>query len=175
MKKTKFQKLKRELEDEKKELELLEENVCRIREGLIEKVPSRFSIKDVINAFFGSLIFGLTILLKGGLIETALKLEKVHLVIIILFTLIILCLEIYFISYMRVKNRKARKASPFILKRLVTLYSITLVVTFGLIYLLNLNQHPEVANTFENIARVAVLTSFPCAIGAAVPSLLKKY
>jgi len=175
LKKTKFQKLKKELEEEKKELELLEENICRIREGLIEKVPSRFSKRDVVNAFFGSLILGLTFILKGGMIEAARYLEEINMVLIIFATIFILILEIYFISYMRVKNRNARKASQFIAKRLLTLYTITLIVTFSLIYLLNLNNHPLIGNEFYYIIRLAIITSFPCAIGAAVPSLLKKY
>ncbi|MFW5991496.1 MAG: DUF2391 family protein [Candidatus Nanoarchaeia archaeon] len=168
-------KIEREIEDEKKELELLESHVERIRETLLEKVPQKFSKRDVINAFFGSLILGLTFVLKGGIIETSLNLTPIHLTIIVIATLLILMSEIYLISYSRVKDRTARRAGQFIAKRLLTLYTITIITTVFLVYLLNLNNNPLVENSFGNVVRLVVINSFPCAIGAAVPSLLKKY
>lgn len=167
--------IEREIDEEKREIELLESNVERIKEGLVEKVPQRFSMRDVVNAFFGSLILGLTFVLKGGIIEAALNLTKTHLILLIFVTLLILMFEIYFIQYIRVKDRTRRKVGQFITKRLLTLYTITVLTTVFLIYLMNLNNHPLIGNTFDNVLRLVILNSFPCAIGAAVPSLLKKY
>ncbi|MGM5482974.1 MAG: DUF2391 family protein [Nanobdellota archaeon] len=168
-------KIEREIDEEKRELELLEKSVYRIRESLLEKVPQKFSRRDIVNAFFGSLILGLTFVLKGGIIDAALNLTTLHLIILPIATLLILTTEIYFISYCRVKDRTGRKAGQFIAKRLFTLYTITLTTTFLLVYLLNFNNHPLVGGTFHNILRLVIINSFPCAIGAAVPSLLKKY
>ena len=175
MKSTTFCKLKKELDEEKKELELLEKNLNSIRESLLVKVPSKFSTRDIINAFFGSLILGLSFVLKGGIIEAAMNLQHLHLILLIVETIFILSLEIYFISYLRVKNRTARKMGQFITKRLFTLYSITMITTIALVYILNLNNHPLVGNDIHNIIKLVIMNSFPCAIGAAVPSLLKKY
>lgn len=168
-------KIEREIEEEKRELELLESSVEKIRETLLEKVPQKFSRRDIVNAIFGSMILGLTFVLKGGIITVALNLTEAHLFILIVATLLILMFEIYFISYCRVKDRTGRGMGQFITKRLFTLYSITLVTTLFLVYLLNLNNHPLVGNTFDNVLRLVILNSFPCAVGAAVPSLLKKY
>ncbi len=175
MKSTTFHKLKKEIAEEKKELELLENSVEKIRESLLEKIPPKFSKRYIVNSFFGSLILGLTFVLKGGTIEASLNLEYWNLIMLIFATIFILFLEIYFISYLRVKKTKSRDMKCFIAKRLFALYSITIVTTLGLIFLLNLNSHPLIGNDLENIVSLLILNSFPCAIGAAVPSLLKKY
>lgn len=167
--------IERELEEEKKELILLEENVEKLRESLVEKVPSPFSAKDIINSLFGAMIMGMTFVFKGGVLTVASNLEMLHVFLIIIVTLVILVAEIYFIAYSRVKDRSQRKFRQFMAKRLLSLYIITLFVTFSLIYILNINNHPILGNVPENILKMVVVTAFPCAVGAAVPSLLKKY
>lgn len=167
--------IEREIDEEKKELRILEHNIEKLRDGLIEKVPSKFSTRDVINAFFGALFLGLTFVLKGGQVAISMNMELIHVFSIIAVTLLILMAEIYFISYVRVKDRTKRHLSQFMTKRLLTLYGITLIVTIGLVYIFNLNTFPGIDNDPYNIAKMIIATSFPCAIGAAVPSLLKKY
>ncbi len=159
---------------ELEELKCIEDDVKYMREKLLEKRPSHFSKRDIINAFVGSLILGLTFILKGGLIKTAVKLTTMHIELIIASTLGMLMVEIYFISYSRVKNKSERKLGQFMTKRLFTLYSITLIVSFYLIYILNLNNSEYIA-TFADVLKVAVVVAMPCAIGAAIPSLLKQY
>ncbi len=168
-------KIKREIEEEKRELYILENHIERIKENLLERVPAKFSLRDIVDSVFGSIIIGMTFVMKGGVVNIALGLEVVHVVAIIIATCLILVAEIYFIAYSRVKNRYTRKVGQFLLKRLASLYIITILVTFSFVYILNLNNAEAIANQPWNVFRLVILNSFPCAIGAAVPSLLKKY
>ncbi|MBN2458422.1 DUF2391 family protein [Candidatus Woesearchaeota archaeon] len=172
---TKFEfRVERDLKKEEKEIELIEKNISRINDKLLDKVPSRFSIRDVINAVFGSLIMGITFTLKGGTIMTAVNLHPCNIVVIVAATLLVLIAEIYFISYTRVRDKSSRRLGQFLTKRLFSLYGITLSVSFMLVYLFNL-QNNYLVITFNDVLKLVILVSFPCAIGAAVPSLLKKY
>jgi uncharacterized membrane protein len=164
----------KELREEKKELECLDLQVNHLRERLLDRVPEHFSKRDVVNAMFGSLTIGITFILKGATLNTALGLDIIHLELVLLATLLILFAEIYFIGYSRVKDKNSRRFGQFMTKRLIALYSITVMTSVFLVYLLNLNNNPAVHSTVD-IAKIVVLVSFPCAIGAAVPSLLRKY
>ena len=128
----------------------------------------------MINAFFGSLTIGITFILKGATVRTAVGLDVFHTELVIAATLMILFVEIYFIGYSRVKNKSQRKLGQFMTKRLIALYGITLLISVSLVYLLNLNNS-EYVTSFMDVMKIVVVVSFPCAIGAAVPSLLKKY
>jgi uncharacterized membrane protein len=164
----------KELREEKKELESLEMQVSHLRERLLDRVPEHFSKRDVVNAFFGSLTIGITFILKGATLSTALNLDLFHLELVIVATLLILFTEIYFIGYSRVKDKNSRRFGQFMTKRLIALYSITIITSLFLVYLLNMNNNPMVRDP-SDIVKIVVLVSFPCAIGAAVPSLLRKY
>jgi uncharacterized membrane protein len=163
-----------DLEKEKKEIEAIETHVKCIKERLLDRVPEHFSKRDVINAMFGSLTLGITFILKGATVSTAIALTPVHMELITGMTLVVLFGEIYFIGYSRVKNKSQRRFGQFMTKRLVALYAISLFTSAMLVYLFNLNHNPAVAS-FYDVAKIVILMTFPCAIGAAVPSLLKKY
>jgi uncharacterized membrane protein len=163
-----------DLEVEKKEIETIECQISDIKEKLLDRVPEHFSRRDIINAVFGSLILGTTFILKGGTVSTAVGLTTIHVGVITFVTFIVLFCEIYFIGYSRVKNKNQRRFGQFMTKRLFTLYFIAVAMSFALVYLLNLNHNPLVHN-FREVMQVVILMAFPCAIGAAVPSLLKKY
>jgi uncharacterized membrane protein len=167
--------IEKDLAEEKKEICALERNLENIKEKLITKNPSKFSIKDVVNAFFGALLIGLTFAFKGGLVALATNIDYQHLVVMVFVTLFILVFQIYFISYARVPNKNERKFLSFMIKRLVVLYSVSMFVTIGLVFLLNLNNNPLVGNDPIIIRNLIIVISFPCAIGAAIPGLLKKY
>lgn len=163
-----------DLKDEKKEIEYIEAEIHQIRERLLDRIPEHFSKREMINAFFGSLTIGITFILKGATVRTAVGLDVFHTELVIAATLLILFVEIYFIGYSRVKDKNKRKLGQFMTKRLFALYSITVLVSFSLVYLLNLNNG-EYVTSFMDVMKIVVVVSFPCAIGAAVPSLLKKY
>lgn len=165
-------KLERVLEEEYKEVTEIEHQIRYLEEKLIEKRPSHFSKRNIINAFFASLIFGITIVLKGRVIDIALALNAVHLLAIIIVTSIILFGEIYYIGYTRVKPEENRKLGQFMAKRFFAFYGVAFIVSFGLIYMLGINSFIP---ALSGILKLAVLVSMPCAIAAAIPSMLKQY
>jgi len=169
--KEEFEKLEQE---EKREIECLENHIDQIKERLVDRVPEHFSKREVINAFFGSLTIGITFILKGATVRTAVGLDTFHTLLVFGATLMVLFVEIYFIGYSRVKNKSKRKFGQFMAKRLTTLYTITILTSICLVYLLNLNNSDYVS-TFSDVTKIVVVVAFPCAIGAAVPSLLRKY
>ncbi len=150
----------------------IEREIHNLYEKLYEKRPSHFHFRDIINSFVGSLILGLTFVFKGSLIELSLTLTKVNISFIILVTAIILTFQIYFMGYSRVKHKKRRKFGQFWAKRFFTLYFIAILVSFMLVYLFNMDA---VASNFTNVLKIVIAVSMPCAIGAAIPSLLKHY
>ena len=151
----------------------IEKQINEIYEKVLEKRPSHFRKRDIINAFFGSLIFGLTFIFKGNLIQIALTLTTQHLWTIVIITSLCLTGEIYFIGYTRVKDKVERPFGQFWCKRFVTLYGIEMLVSLGLVYLFNMNM--IIANNPLAILQLVVAVSMPCAVGAAIPGLLKQY
>ena len=139
----------------------------------IRKVPEHFSRQGIMKAFFGALIVGLTFVLKGLLLDVSQRLTSLHLAFIIITTFSILTAEIYFIGYMRVKKteKEERKFGQFWLKRIAAFYSIALIVSVGLVYLYGINLFLSGGDT----ARVIIALSLPCAVGASLADLLKKY
>jgi uncharacterized membrane protein len=161
-----------EIKKEEKELNEIRDVILSMKRKVLDKAPSHFSKRDIINAIFGSLVVGLTFVLKGGIIQTAQNLTLVHIEFIILFTLLILMAQIYFIGYSRIDDKSDRSFGEFMTKRLVTLYGISLIISFFLVYIFNINMAlPD----FYNTMKMVVLLSMPSAVGAAVPNLLKQY
>ncbi len=163
-----------DISEEKKEIQFIEQQIRIIEEKLLDRVPDHFSMRDAINAFFGALTIGITFILKGATVSTAVGLDLLHTELIIGATLAILFVEIYFIGYSRVKNKSQRKLGQFMTKRLLSMYAITVVISFTLVYLMNLDHSPYV-HSFSDVMKIVVVVAFPCAIGSALPSLLKKY
>jgi uncharacterized membrane protein len=166
--------IEEQLRIEQQEIAHIDQNVELIREKLLEKTPSHFSVRDVVNASFGSLMFGITFILKGATVSTALRLTDLHVFLIVISTLLILSAEIYFIGYSRVKDKNSRKLGQFLMKRLCTLYLISCIVSLSLVYTFNVNNAPGLEG-ISDVLKVVVLVAMPCAVGAAVPSLLKQY
>ena len=165
-----LKKIEKTVKLEEKEIEAIEKSLNKMKKELIEKVPPHFSKRDIINAFFGALIIGLTFIFKGALIETVSAISTKYIIIIIISTLIILSIQIYFIGYSRVKNKKQRPFAQFLVKRLSTLYLIAFIVSFYLVYIF---QIEHAVGSFTNALKLVAIVSMPCAIGAALPSLIK--
>lgn len=159
---------------EEQEIKKIEEDMGLLREKLLEKRPSHFSKRDIVNTFFGSLIIGLTFILKGAVVSTAENMDMKHIFFIVVSTIFILTIEIYYIGYSRVskKERMYRKFDQFWAKRISTLYGIALLVSVYLVYIFGTN---EILSTDMAVFNAIILLSMPCAIGAAIPHLLKKY
>ena len=156
----------------KKTIVHIERDVHMLKEKLLEKRPSMFSKRDIVNTFFGSLILGITFSLNGALLKTALSLQLFHILAIFLSTILILTFEIYFIGYTRVVDKRHRPFFEFWIKRFSTFFIVALITSTYLVYLLAINT--QVGSTFE-VFKVITMLSMPCAVGAAIPGLMKNY
>lgn len=159
---------------EENDIQRIEQDIDFLRSKLVEKHPSHFSNRDIINTFFGALIIGLTFIMKGAVVSTAEALTQPNALLIVLSTIVILTSEIYWIGYSRVgkEERKKRSFFQFWAKRIITLYGIAIIVSVYLVYVFGVNQF---FTTEQGVFNVVILLSMPCAIGAAIPHLLKKY
>ncbi|MBR9691365.1 DUF2391 family protein [Candidatus Woesearchaeota archaeon] len=153
----------------------VKKGVDELRERLLIKEPADFSMRDLISAFFGALLLGITFAVKGLLIEVSSALDNTHLALIVGSTLLILTAEIYFIGYSRVGKKSKRKFGQFWLKRLVVFYFVAVITSVFLVYLFGLNKLSEVGVNNLGVLKLVVLISLPCAIGAAIADLLNKY
>ena len=157
---------------EEKEIKKIKSDIEILRLKLIERVPDHFGSRDLIDAFFGSLLIGITFIFKGALIKTVGAMGTGRIMLTIFVTLMILVSQIYFIGYSRVKHKNKRRFGQFLTKRLFSYYLVSLFVSFILVYLFGLNL--ITGSTYESLKIVIVLT-VPCAIGSAIPSLLRQY
>ncbi len=157
---------------EEKEIRKIEYDMEILRQKLIERVPEHFSKRDVINALFGSFILGSTFVFNGALVKTVSLQSPARVFAIVLVTFAILIAEIYFVSYSRVKHKERRHFGQFLTKRLVSLYFVSLFVSFILVYLAGVNL---LAGSIYESLKIVINIAMPCAVGAAIPSLLKKY
>ena len=160
------------LTKEEKEIKKIEQDIEVLRARLIERVPEHFSKRDLAYEFFGAILIGLAFIFKGALIRTVSVLDTTRIMLIIIFTFLVLIAQIYFVGYIRVKHKERRHLGQFLTKRLFSLYLTSLIVAFSLVYLFGVNI--LAGNTYESLKLVVVLT-MPCAIGAAIPSLLRQY
>jgi len=157
---------------EEKEVREIKRNLRILKNKLVERIPYHFSKKDMVNAFFGSLIIGLTFMFKGALVQTGAALSNGRIIFIILLTLTILIAEIYFIGYSRIRHKKQNHFKQFLSKRLFSLYSIALVVSFLLVYTFGVDI---LAGSFYETMKIVIILAMPCAVGAAIPSLFRSY
>lgn len=159
---------------EKEEIEHIEQKIGDLYDKIYAKKPSHFRKRDIINSFFASFVLGLVFIFKGSLVEISINLKNTHLALIVFATVVMLSLEIYFVGYTRVgtKEREQRKLGQFWAKRFFNLYIIALLVPLILVYLFDLKT---LLGGGFNIIKVVIAVSMPCAIGAAIPSLLKQY
>ncbi|MBW3003950.1 DUF2391 family protein [Candidatus Woesearchaeota archaeon] len=155
-----------------KKIDKIAKDVELLKKEILPKEPEHFGTRDLIHAFFGALVVGLTFMFKGLLIESSLRLTWTNLTIIIITTIAIITLEVYFIGYSRVSQRKKRKPGQFVIKRLVAVYLITITVS---LFLTNIFGISNIAGNVENIFKIVFVLSMPCGIGAALADLFKKY
>ncbi|MBN2112149.1 DUF2391 family protein [Candidatus Woesearchaeota archaeon] len=158
----------------KKEVEEIENKIGVLYDKIYEKRPSHFGKRDIVNAVFASLTFGLIFLFKGSLIDISLNLKEIHLILIVAVTAVILTLEIYFVGFTRIgpTERGKRRFGQFWAKRFFTFYGVSLLIPLCLVYLYDINN--IVAGGFD-ILKIVIAVSMPCTIGAAIPGLLKQY
>ncbi len=152
----------------------IKKGVDELRERLLIAEPEHFGKEDIIYAFFGALLLGLTFAVKGLLIKVSQALNNINMVLIIASTLLILTAEIYFIGYSRVTKKTERRFGQFWLKRILVFIFVAVITSFFLVYIFGLNKLPEINNNPFSVCRLVVLITMPCAIGAAITDLLKE-
>jgi len=156
-----------------KRIKKIECELDLLKEELLERKPERFSAKDIVRAFFGALLIGVTFIFSSRLFDVAKQIQPDHFIAVVVSTIIILIAEIYFIGWSRIKKEreKGRNVFEFTLKRLAVFYVVALLVASFYSYILGYNK---VLSETEFI-KLIFLTAMPCAIGAAIADLLKKY
>ncbi len=135
-----------------------------------ELPPEHFGFRDVVRSFFGAAFIGITFVFSKNLIELPPLLDASRLLLIVLSTVVILTLEIYYIGYARVTDPH-RWFFQFWLKRIATFYIVAIIVSLYLAYIYNLT----LLVGDRNIIKLVLAMSMPCAIGASITDLLKKY
>lgn len=151
----------------------LHQDVLSIKREVLRLTPPEyFSSKDLARSFFGALFLASTFIFSGGLVQQAKLMSTVHIIVLVLVTLAVLTVEIYFIGYHRVKNKKTRPFYEFWGKRIVTFWSVALVVSFGLSLLYAFDQY--FPTTLE-LVKFSMVVSFPASVGAALADLLRSY
>ncbi|MFA5797672.1 MAG: DUF2391 family protein [Candidatus Woesearchaeota archaeon] len=163
--------LEREIEDIQFENITIKKDVEDIKNS-IDKTPEHFSEKDILRAFVGSLFLGFSIIFSGNLLTIVRAMPFIHIWIIILFTLLVLTAEIYFIGYKRVLKTDNRKFGQFWIKRLLAFYIVAIIVAFILTYIFGLIY---LADGTSELIKILFIVSGPAAIGASIGDLLKKY
>ena len=133
-----------------------------------------FSSKDIIISFFGAFLVAAGFIFKGNLLFISQKLDILHMSLIVIATMLVLSAEIYFIGYSKVKNKKERPFLPFLIKRIITTYSVSIIVCIALVMLYNIDN--LIANgDHMNMLKILISVSFPASIGAAASDLFKKF
>ena len=153
----------------KEHIKKIKADVIEIKKALVVKTPTHFSWGHLAAAFVGALILGQTFVLKGLLYKVSYSLTVWHILAIILATLFVLTIEIYYVGYRRVIKKKERPFGQFWLKRITTYMIIAFLISFGLIFLYNMNSTPI------HTLKIAVAMSFPCAVGASLSDLVERY
>ena len=169
-----LEKLEKLLCDERREVKVIDSQVHKIQEELVERTPTKFASKDIARSFFGALVVAFGFVLKGAMVKTAVRMDGGHVIAIIIFSIIALIFEIYYFGYRKIKNKHNRKPFQFIMKRLPTFYLISILVSTGLIFLYGVNNNALIMNQTD-VIRVIVSVSLPASIGAGFSDLLKKY
>lgn len=164
--------LEREIEELKIEDDIIKNDIQKIRRELVDKTPEHFNQKDVLRAFMGSLFLAFSVAFSSNVVTAAKKIPDEHIKLVVVFTLVILIAEIYFIGYQRVDNKSKRKFGQFCVKRLFVFYLVAILVSimityiFGLVYILD---------SSEQYYKMVLIISGPASIGASISDLLKKY
>lgn len=163
--------IEKELKKENHGLAKIEDDVEKLKDCVVDKTPTHFSIQDIVISLMGALFFGLTFIMKSNLINTVIMLDIVRVFLITAATFVLLIFGIYILSYKRVKDKDRRRPFQFIMKRLVTLYLVSILVPIFLIYIFGINEQ---LGTSYNIMKAVIVLSMPCALGTSISYLFSK-
>jgi len=158
----------------KEDLEQIKQLLNDRADDLASSTIEHFSKKDIIISFFGAMLVGSGFIFKGKILEISQTLNAERMIWIFIFTILILLAEIYFIGYSKVKDKKHRPFWKFAVKRIATVYCVSLLVGYIVVPLYNV--HTLIADgSFYETTKIVIAISFPASIGAALTDLLKKF
>lgn len=140
----------------------------------MKDVIDHFSGKDIIITFFGAFLVSAGFIFKGNLLFISQKLSIYHLFFIVMATIFVLSLEIYFLGYSRVRKKSKRPFDQFLLKRVACIYSVSIIVSTILVFIYNIDKIVADGNQMS-ILKIIISVSFPSSIGAAMTDLFKKF
>ncbi|MBU0535445.1 MAG: DUF2391 family protein [Nanoarchaeota archaeon] len=132
--------------------------------------PHHFTWNDFFKALLGSLVVGITFLFKGAMQTYALSMKYTNIILVITITLVVVSLEVYFLSYRFVVNRKARPFSEFWAKRFFAIVISSFAAIYLLMYVYGINHFL----THTEILKLSVAIFMPAAIAGAAVEILKK-
>jgi uncharacterized membrane protein len=156
-------------------LDKIQKDIEELKSGLLINEPAILSKRDLVDSFFGALFLGVTFTIKGLLIRVSQGLTGLNIILIIVSTLLILTAEIYFIGYSRVIKKEERKFGQFWFKRIVLFYAVAILTSTFLVFVFGLNNFTEISGSLFEIYKLIIVISMPCAIGASITDLLKRY
>jgi len=136
----------------------------------MKREPHHFSLRDFLKAMLAALIVALTFVFKGSMFEYAEKMNSSHVFFVLVVTCIIVTIEIYFLGYRFVTNRKERPFYEFWAKRFFTIITSSFIMVWLIIHMYGINEYITTQEELKFI--FAVL--FPSAIAGAAMEILKK-
>jgi uncharacterized membrane protein len=164
-------KLEREIEEIKFEEDDIKKSLDNIHKNM-DKTPDHFSKKDILRAFLGSLFLAFNVSFSGNIVNISRNLPTFNIFLVIVFTIVILTSEIYFIGYNRVENKRERGFIQFWIKRILAFYIVAVLVAFMITYVFGLIY---IVDDFTHYMNLIFIISGPASIGASISDLLKKY
>lgn len=152
-------------------MQKIEKDIAAIKAAVVERRIERFSMHDVVLSFFGAFLFGLSSVFNGMLPVVVEHLSYTQVGLIIVATILVLVFEIYFIGWHHAGGEKGRNAFEFTLKRLaITYFASFLIATF----LITLFGFYNILG-LENVIKMIFVLCMPCATGAVLADVVKKY
>ncbi len=158
------------MEEVDHQIKKIEDKIVFLEKELLEKQPPHFNIEDMVYAFLGAVLIGLTFLLKGALIRTSLNFTLVNIILIIIATWILLAAQIYYVGYVKVRRKAKRPFGQFLFKRIISMSIVSFAAAFFLVYIYGINY---MVPDFYGLFKIVVAIFMPCAVGAVIPAFFK--
>jgi uncharacterized membrane protein len=137
----------------------------------MKKEPPHFTWEDFTRAFLGSFIFAVTFLFSGLLITIAKGMSQENVVMVVLLTCISLTMEIYFLSYRYVYDRKHRPFLEFWGKRFFSIIISSLISVMVLVFVYGISN---MLSSDLEIFKVCVAAMLPATTAGGAMEILKK-
>ena len=152
-------------------MQRIQKDIAAIKAAVVERRIERLSMRDVVLSFFGAFLFGLSSVFNGMLPTVVQQLSYVQIGLIIVATILVLIFEIYFIGWHHVKGERGRNVFEFTLKRLAITYLTSVLIATFLVTLFGFYDILSI----ENVIKMIFVLCMPCATGAVLADLVKKY